>query len=65
MIPARFEYEAARDLARAVELLARGGEVAKILAGGHAIANAVVDALSHLGFGTSTSRSRPGGSRPS
>ena len=37
MIPATFEYEAARDVAHAVQLLASGGGEAKVLAGGQSL----------------------------
>ena len=37
MIPAPFEYERADSVAHAVELLARHGEDAKLLAGGHSL----------------------------
>ena len=37
MIPARFEYQAARDLPHAFQLLAQGGGEAKILAGGQSL----------------------------
>ena len=37
MIPAAFEYEAATDLAHAIDLLARYGDEAKVLAGGQSL----------------------------
>jgi len=37
MIPARFEYQPARDLAHAFQLLAQGGGEAKLLAGGQSL----------------------------
>ena len=37
MIPASFEYVVAKDLANAVELLAKSGGEAKLLAGGQSL----------------------------
>ena len=37
MIPAPFDYEAAESAGHALELLARHGEDAKLLAGGHSL----------------------------